>query len=374
LTGTKQFGFPVNYQQLEIYYRYYFQISNQWNLQTNFFELSKVSSEKLQEKPTLIIAFYGWMAHADMVKLREFIIHGGTLISLGDIPHLNEYFEEDTTLDELYRAECMSESSENTCVWMNDATTQDIDNIECLYEYRLLDQNNLKILAHDGEFQHTYAFARDIEEGRIIHTGIMLPPILESLPHFLNLLELTNFTSKYSSASKECLLFQLVCPSGERLAVVGNFQSNPLYKVSLLFNHPQMERFNPIEITNMCLPAQIVMIWMLEYFIAENIVIEYATAELTQKQHLNSQEWDYFFYAPFRNEQPHAHLIKLAFRINKPSIQTEIFPATVKSQKKNITGGYQLSIEYPETFKINILDGTIRYQFHFIPYALTGDL
>jgi len=135
-----------------------------------------------------------------------------------------------------------------------------------------------------------------------------------------------------------------------------------------------MERFNPIEITNMILPAQVVMIWTLEYMISDNILIEFATAELIQKEHVNPEEWNYFFYLPYRAEQPQARKFKMAAQIKNAFIRTEIIPSSVKTQRKNINDGYHIIVESPDSFKVIFIEGTIRYQFHFIPHAITGDL
>ncbi len=292
---------------------------------------------------------------------------------MGDIPRLNEYFEEDFTLANIYGAICRGKSSREDCIWTAETTEIPVNTVEFLYKFELDPIDNVRILAHDGEFREVYAFAREYESGKLIHTGVIPAPIDDSFPYILALLEEGEFSSKNNSASQKCIMTQISCPTGDRFIFVGNFQKNALKDVSFNFNDVQDESIEPLNIDGMIIPARTIMIWHADFAITHDIVIEYCTAEIAGFKRISSKKSELTLQFPYHPAFPNEKIVKIALILTKTSLEFKENEGNLIINEETIPHGRRILIEADESGSFIISDGDIRYLVVFEPYSLPGD-
>jgi beta-galactosidase len=371
--GTKNFGFPQNYVYWPSFSRYYLQLFNNLNILPDFVELWGCEPRTLKQKKILILYTLGWMYHEDMVKLQEYVRQGGILITIGDIPHLNEYFEPDGTLANLYEAISRGESNRDECVWNAETSEINIPSIEKLFKFELTPVDNARILAHNGDFQEVFAFAREFELGKIIHTGIIPPPVQDSYPYILALLEAAEFTFKNNSASQECILVQTSCPSGDRFIYVGNLQHRALEHVSFNFNYIQDETSKPLEIDDMIIPARSILIWHADFSVSHDILIEYCTAEITALKHENQRDINLILRFPYYPTEPDKKKAKISLILTDKTLKIQKNKGDFILKQTLTDSGFKILIEVNDFASFSIQNKSKRFIFSLEPYALPGD-
>ena len=119
-----------------IYYKYILQLLTKYFVQYDVIDLQAISSEDLQEKPFVLLYYIGWMEHSAMVKIVEYIKNGGVVLSFGDIPLKNAFFEEDLTLNKIYQARCEGEHPSDTPFrWTGTAPFDNLSAVKYLCSY-----------------------------------------------------------------------------------------------------------------------------------------------------------------------------------------------------------------------------------------------
>ena len=287
--SSLDFGFKLDFSVLQAYYKSYLQLTAKHFLHYQVKDLQKISPSDLQNHPYLLIYFLSWMDHQTMEKLCNYVEHGGIIFSIGEIPNLDEYFELDYTLSKIYLAEVKGESNYSECTWTQKDHNFNLENVNHLYEYEMQTIDNLRILAHEGNFEHIFAFSREYGMGKVIHTGILYEPTDNALRYLIALLEEGDFPTKQVHATQECLAIQTISPNEERLILIGNQEIHEKRDVSFSFYNPNHQFFSGmITIDNVNLPPKLYHIWHANLKLSQNVLILLSTAEIyhIQKGHI----------------------------------------------------------------------------------------
>ncbi len=312
--NAESFGFPIQYATLKYYYKYILQLLTKFFVQYDVIDLQTITPEALQLKPFMLLYYIGWMEHSIMVKLQDYVKQGGIIISFGDIPHKNAFFEEDLTLHEIYQARCEGEHAPDSPIrWTGIAPFENLSVVKYLCSYALEDPDHTNILAdnlvnnpadnpadnpannpadnpadnltkelaHNEEEHRIFAFSRRVDQGLIIHSGILVSSDFSSVTFLEALLEEAKFPNRNMSVSQECVAIQQVAASEERLLLVGNLQEKPLENLSFSFLNPQAQHYPALlEINDITLPPQIFHLWHAHKTITKKIHLIYITAEI----------------------------------------------------------------------------------------------
>ncbi|MHA1648427.1 MAG: beta-galactosidase, partial [Promethearchaeota archaeon] len=280
------FDFPLNYVKMKKNYKSILQLLVKYSIHYDVVDLEEISQQNLQKKPFLMLYFIGWMDHGIMEKIVIYVKNGGTLISFGDIPILNEAFEKDYTLFEIYNAQVMDVEMQSMekipdCEWTGIGHTEKLNHISLIYEYNILNSDNLRILAHEGDFTRVFAFTREIELGKIVHSGIFPDKDVHALPYLMRLLEAITFPTKNVNTSQECVAIQTITSAEERFICVGNLNNESIADLSLSFFNPNAKKFNALlNIDNIKLPSHLCHLWHAFLYIDPMCLIRLSTCEI----------------------------------------------------------------------------------------------
>ncbi|UYP47189.1 hypothetical protein NEF87_003474 [Candidatus Lokiarchaeum ossiferum] len=279
--NSLNFGFSMDYEQLKINYKNYLQLLTKYFIHYDVIDLHQITGVEMAEKPYIMLYYLGWMEHETMVLLQEYVENGGKIISFGDIPMYNEYFEEDRTLYSLYFAKAKEELNITDVIWIGREHSETILHINKLYSYNLEFIQNAQILAHSDDGKRIHAFSRHYKMGKVIHSGIMVSSHIDSVDMLSKLFEDINFPTKNVSASGECVVIQNLAPNEERLITVGNLNPNPQNNISFNLYNPKGKKFaKNLEIDNISIPPNIFSTWHAFMRLSPNLVIQYCTAEV----------------------------------------------------------------------------------------------
>ncbi|MHA1518540.1 MAG: beta-galactosidase [Promethearchaeota archaeon] len=300
--NSESFGFPIQYATLKYYYKYILQLLTKFFVQYDVIDLQAITPDALQLKPFIMLYYIGWMEHSIMVKLQDYVKQGGIIISFGDIPQKNAFFEEDLTLHEIYQARCEGEHAPDTPLrWTGIAPFENLSVVKYLCSYALEDPDHTNILADNladhqtqdladklrqhpaqkEEDHRIFAFSRRVDQGLIIHSGILVSSDFSSVTFLQALLEEAKFPNRNMSVSQECVAIQQVAPSEEGLLLVGNLQEKSLKNLSFSFYNPRAQQYpGLLEINDISLPPHIFHLWHAHKTITQNIQLIYITAEI----------------------------------------------------------------------------------------------
>ncbi|MHA1672556.1 MAG: beta-galactosidase, partial [Promethearchaeota archaeon] len=296
--NSESFGFPIQYDTLKYHYKNILQLLTKYFVQYDVIDLQTITPEVLQHKPFILVYFIGWMEHSIMVKLRDYVKQGGIIISFGDVPRKNALFEDDLTLHQIYKARCEGEHPSTTPFqWTGTVPFDKLSVVKHLCSYALEDTDHTHILAanlvnnpidnptkesvHSEEVHRIFAFSRRVDQGLIIHSGILVSSDFLSVTFLEALLGEGKFPNRNMSVSQECVAIQQVATSEERLLLVGNLQEKTLENLSFSFLNPQAQHYPALlEINNVTLPPYIFHLWHAHKNITENIELIYITAEI----------------------------------------------------------------------------------------------
>ncbi len=279
--NSLNFGFPIDYDLLKYNYKNYLQLLTKFFIHYDVIDLHQITGEELTEKPYIMLYYLGWMEHETMVLLQEYVESGGTIISFGDIPTYNEYFEEDRTLYSIYFAKVLEEKEVLDVKWVGREQSEPILHINKLYTYNLEFPQNAHVLAHSDNPPKIHAFSREYRLGRIIHSGIMVSSDIESTDMLSKLFEEVIFPTKNVSASQECVVIQNVAPNEERFITVGNLNPTPQKSISFNLYNPKGKKFpKNLEIDQITIPPYLFSTWQAYIRLSSNLVLRYCTAEV----------------------------------------------------------------------------------------------
>ncbi len=280
--NSQSFSFPINYDHLKYSYKNLMQLLTKAFLQYDVIDLQNISEENLSKKPFLIFYFLGWIEHKIMIKLRKYVKNGGTLITFGDIPSLNENLDPDDLITNLYGARCIEELQDNEdCIINFTESSEKFNDIEYIFEYKIVKSKNVHILAHRGKSEHILAFSREVNRGKIIHCGIMPKKEISSLKLLNLLLEEADFPIQNISATRECVAIQNATIDDERFITVGNLKSDPIKSVSFTFYNPQSNKYpKNLSINGITLPPHTFSTWHAFKQITDEVIIHYCTGEI----------------------------------------------------------------------------------------------
>ncbi|MHA1746433.1 MAG: beta-galactosidase, partial [Promethearchaeota archaeon] len=284
--NAESFGFPIHYATLKYYYKYILQLLTKYFVQYDVIDLQTITQEDLQSKPFVLLYYIGWMEHLVMVKLVEYVKNGGVVLSFGDIPMKNAFFEEDLTLHQIYQARCEGEHPPDTLFrWAGAAPFHNLSAVKYLCSYALEDPDHTHILADNRTQSENhpsiFAFSRHIEQGVIIHSGILVSSDVPSITFLEALLEEAKFPIRNMSVTQECVAIQQVADSEERLLLVGNLYAEPLESLSFSFFNPHATQYSALlEIDDITLPPHIFHLWHAHKSITQHIHLIYITAEI----------------------------------------------------------------------------------------------
>ncbi len=280
--NSKSFSFPINYEHLKYSYKNLLQLLTKAFLTYDVIDLQNITEEELTRKPFLIVYFLGWIEHKIMVKLCNYVENGGTLITFGDIPSLNENLEPDYLLSNLYGARCIEEvQNHEDCVLNFPESSEKFNFIENIFEYEITKLINVHVLAHRAKSKHILAFSRKMNRGKIIHCGVMPKKEITSLKLLNLLLEEGDFPLQNISATCECVAIQNATTDDERFITIGNLKSEPIKSVSFTFYNPQSQKYpKNLSINGITLPPHTFSIWHAFKQITDEIIIKYCTGEI----------------------------------------------------------------------------------------------
>ena len=280
--SSQSFSFPINYDHLKYSYKNLMQLLTKTFLQYDVIDLQNITDEELSRKPFLIFYFLGWIEHNIMIKLCKYVETGGTLITFGDIPSLNENLDYDDLISNLYGARCIEEIQDHEECTLNFAeSSEKFIDIEYLFEYEITKLKDVHILAHKGKSNHILAFSRKIYNGKIIHCGIMPKKEISSLKLLHLLLEEADFPIHNISATHECVAIQNSTSNDERFITVGNLKPESIKSVSFTFYNPQSQKYpKNLNIQEITLPPHTFSIWHAFKQITDDVIIHYCTGEI----------------------------------------------------------------------------------------------
>jgi beta-galactosidase len=289
--NSQSFSFPINYDHLKYSYKNLMQLFTKEFIQYDVIDLQNITDEELSRKPFLIFYFLGWIENKIMVKLRNYVENGGTLITFGDIPTLNENLDPDDLISNLYGARCIGEFQDHKdCILNFTESSEKFNHIENIFEYEITKLKGVHILAHGRKSKHVFAFSRNIDRGKIIHCGIMPKKEITSLKLLNLLLEEGEFPIQNISATSECVAIQNATIDDERFITVGNLKSEPIKSVSFTFYNPQSQKYPKSLIVNeITLPPHTFSTWHAFKQIAEEVIIHYCTGEIFEITKINDE-------------------------------------------------------------------------------------
>jgi len=258
-------------------------------LQYDVIDLQNITDEEISRKPFLILYFLGWIEHKIMVKLCKYVENGGTLITFGDIPTLNENLEFDDLISNLYGARCIGEFQDHEDCMLNfPESNEKFNHIENIFEYDIMKLKDVHILGHGGKSKHIFAFSRKVNGGKIIHCGIMPKKEISSLKLLNLLLEEGEFPIQNISATRECVAIQNATIDDERFLTVGNLKSKPIESVSFTFYNPQSQKYpKNLSINGITLPPNTFSTWHAFKQITDEVIIHYCTGEIFEITKIN---------------------------------------------------------------------------------------
>ncbi len=279
--SSKNFSFNINYNKSKENFDNIFHLISKSNVNYDIIDLEDTEEKEISRKPFIVIYFLGWMDHKTMVLLHNYIKEGGTLISFGDIPTLNENLEEDLTLYTIYSAQTTEEENVKECYWIGHSSEKLITKINQLFSYKLDFINKAQILCHDGNYGKIYSFRRNFQKGAIIHSGIMFSSEFSSIYLLIGLFEEINFPLPHIFTSKECIANQSISDQEERLLCIGNLSQAAIENISFNFYNPNALKYpKNVEIDEINLEHNLIHLWHVNKSITNTILVELCTAEI----------------------------------------------------------------------------------------------
>ena len=364
--NSLNFGFPLDYEQLKINYKNYLQLLTKYFLHYDVIDLHQITGHEIAEKPYIMLYYLGWMEHETMVLLQEYVENGGIIISFGDVPMYNEYFEEDRTLYTLYFAKAHEENDITEVKWVGRDQSESIPHINKLYSYSLEFIQNAQILAHSDSGRKIHAFSREYRRGKVIHSGIMVSSHIDSIDMLSKLFEDVNFPTKNVSASGECVVIQNIAPNEERFITVGNLDPIPQKNISFNLYNPKGKKYaKNLEIDNITIPPNLFSTWQAYLRLSPNLILKYCTAEVhSYRKTENHQELHLQF--PILQNYPNPQFSgKISFMYTKEEIEIVpiegiIKPTYIIAKDENYN---DCTIEFNEgiRFSIEILNETYTF-------------
>ena len=374
--NSQSFSFPINYEHLKYSYKNLLQLLTKAFLTYDVIDLQNITEEELSRKPFLMFYLLGWMEHKVMIKLRNYVESGGTLITFGDIPCLNENLEPDDLIINLYGAKCIEElQNKKDCIFNFPDGSEKFEFIENIFEYEIKNIKNAHILAHRDRSRHIFAFSRKINRGKIIHCGIMPKKEITSLKLINLLLEEADFPIKNISATSECVAIQNSSPNDERFITVGNLDSKPKKSVSFTFYNPKSQKYpKNLIINGITLPPHTFTTWHAFKQITEEVIIHYCTGEIFEitKNNVECSISIRFLVHP---SFPNDYSGKISLWVSKNASKIKIENGTIEITNEEIEGKYKDFKEFTIfskheasfSFKIGKKNFTFKMQKYFVP-------
>jgi len=376
--NSQSFSFPINYDNLKYSYKNLMQLLTKSFLQYDVIDLQNITEEELSRKQFLILYFLGWIEHKIMIKLRNYVIKGGTLITFGDIPSLNENLDYDDLISNLYGARCIGEYQDHEeCILNFPESGEKFNHIENIFEYEITKLKDVHILAHGGKTKHILAFSRKFDRGKIIHCGIMPKKEITSLKLLNLLLEEGDFPLQNISATRECVAIQNATIDDERFITVGNLKSEPVKSVSFTFYNPQSEKYpKNLSINGITLPPHTFSTWHAFKQITDEVIVKYCTGEIfeiTKKDEEYSISIRILVHPSFPND----FTGKICLWMTKNASKINSQNGTIKINDKEINGKYK---EFKEFTILSNCEGSFsfkvgkkKYTFELQKYYVPGD-
>ncbi len=374
--NSQSFSFPINYDHLKYSYKNLLQLLTKAFLQYDVIDLQSITEEELSRKPFLIFYFLGWIEDKVMVKLRKYVENGGTLITFGDIPPLNENLEPNDQLSNLYGAKCIKEvQNHEGCILNFPESSEKFNHIENIFEYEITKLKDVHILAHGGNSKHIFAFSRKIKKGQIIHCGVMPKKEVSSLKLFNLLLEEAGFPIQNISATRECVTIQNATINDERFITVGNLKSEPIKSVSFTFYNPQSKKYpKNLSIDGITLPPHTFSTWHAFKQIADEVIIHYCTGEIfeiTKKSEELTISIRFLVHPSFPNDFTE----KLCLWVSKNASEIKTQDGTIEIVDEEIDGKYKefkkftilSNCESIFSFKVGQKKFTFKLQKYYVP-------
>ena len=376
--NSQSFAFPINYEHLKYSYKNLMQLFTKTFLQYDVIDLQNTTDEELSRKPFLILYFLGWIEHKIMIKLRKYVENGGTLISFGDIPSLNENLEFDDLISNLYGAKCIQEIQDHDeCTLIFEESSETFNEIEYIFEYEITKLKDVHILAHQGKSNHILAFSRKIDRGKIIHCGIMPKKEISSLKLLNLLLEEADFPIQNISATNECVAIQNATSTDERFITVGNLKSEPKKSVSFTFYNPLSQKYpKNLVINEITLPPNTFSTWHAFKQISEKVIIHYCTGEIYEIIN-DTNEHTIFIRFLVHPSFPNDFTEKISLWIAKNASKIEIDSGTIEITEEKSVRNYTEFKEFTilsnseSSFYFQI--GKENYTFKIQKYYVPGD-
>ncbi|QEE15225.1 beta-galactosidase [Promethearchaeum syntrophicum] len=374
--NSQSFSFPINYEHLKYSYKNLMQLFTKTFLQYDVIDLQNITNEELDRKPFLILYFLGWLEHKIMIKLLKYVENGGTLITFGDIPSLNENLEFDDLISNLYGAKCLQEIQDyEGCTLIFEESTELFNDIENIFEYEITKLKDVHILAHKGKSRHILAFSRKVNGGKIIHCGIMPKKEISSLKLLNLLLEEADFPIQNISATNECVAIQNATSIDERFITVGNLKSAPIKSVSFTFYNPLSQIFpKNLVINEITLPPNTFSTWHAFKQISEDVIIHYCTGEIYAIINKNDEHTisiRFLAHPSFPND----FTGKISIWMSKNASKIEIEKGTIKISEEKSVRNYKefkeftilSNCESSFSFQIEKENFTFKIQKYFVP-------
>ncbi len=377
--NSQSFSFPINYDHLKYSYKNLMQLLTKAFLQYDVIDLQNISDGELSRKPFLIFYFLGWIEHKIMVKLRKYVENGGTLITFGDIPTLNENLDFDDLISNLYGAKCIGEFQDHEDCMLNfTESSEKFNHIENIFEYDITKLKDVHILAHGGKSKHIFAFSRKVDRGKIIHCGIMPKKEISSLKLLNLLLEEGDFPLQNISATRECVAIQNATIDDERFITVGNLKSEPIKSVSFTFYNPQSQKYpKNLSINGITLPPHTFSTWHAFKQIANEVIIHYCTGEIfeiTKKNEELTISIRFLTHPSFPNDYSGKICLWVSKNASEIKTQNGIIEITNEKNEEN-EGKYKKFKEFTIlsnceaifSFKIGKKNFTFKIQKYYVP-------
>ncbi len=371
--NSQSFSFPINYEHLKYSYKNLLQLLTKAFLTYDVIDLQNITEEELSRKPFLILYFLGWIEHIIMIKLRKYVENGGTLITFGDIPSLNENLEHDDLISNLYGARCIEEVQDHEdCVLNFPENSEKFNHIENIFEYEITKLKDVHILAHGGKSKHIFAFSRKVNGGKIIHCGIMPKKEISSLKLLNLLLEEGGFPIQNISATRECVAIQNATIDDERFLTVGNLKSEPIKSVSFTFYNPHSQKYpKNLTINEISLPPHTFSTWHAFKQVADEVIIHYCTGEIFEITNIDEKysiSIRFLAHPAFPND----FTGKISLWVSKNASKIKIENGNIEIIDENNEGKYkQFTIlsncEASFSFKVGQKNFMFKLQKYYVP-------